>query len=216
VSEQNHPSSDLPPQSPQESFGSAPTPAAPQESFGSAPAAQQSFGSGQTPPSVPAQPPAPEAPAFGAPPAPEAPAFGTPAETFGAPPPTAPAKKSGIGRIIGIVGVVVVAICVAAGFFVLRNVLNSDSTKQAQQGNCIANLPDVGEGEDKEANNAKVVDCNDAAAAYKVEGRLENKTEAEAKDAAICDAYPAAQFVFRAIDANSGKGYVLCLSQVKK
>jgi uncharacterized protein HemX len=187
VTDQNHPSSDLPPQQPQQSFGDAPQPpppplppAAPGASFGSAP---------------------------------------QPADAFGTPPPPPveqPKKKGGLAKILGGAAAVIVAICVAAGIFAVKNYLNEDATKEAQTGNCIANLPDVAEGEEKEAPNAEVVDCTDAKAAYKVEGRVDNVTESQAGAADVCKAYEAAVATYTAIDPNKKSGYVLCLSEVTK
>jgi hypothetical protein len=127
-----------------------------------------------------------------------------------------PKKKGGLAKILGGAAAVIVAICVAAGIFVVKGFLNDDATKEAQTGNCIANLPDVAEGEDKEAPNAEVVDCTDAKAAYKVEGRKDNLTEAEATADSVCDAFSAAVASYRAIDSKTNKGYVLCLSEVTK
>ena len=173
-------------------------------------------------------PPAPQAPQPPQPPQVPQQSFGAapPApggsESFGSAPQSAetvgeaPAKKKGgVGKIVGVIVAVVVAVCIGGGFFLVRNFLDADATKEATAGSCIANLPAVAEGEDKEANDATVVDCTDATAAYKVEGRLEGKTEDEAKSETICAAYPTAEFVYRAIPAG-GTGYVLCLSQITK
>jgi hypothetical protein len=189
VTDQNNPS-----------FGQAPQqpPAAPMP-------AQQAFGDAPPPPEAPGEA------TFGA--APSAPPSA--GETFGAAP--APVKKKGgVAKIIGSV-VALVAILIAVGVGLAKGALfGGDPTKEAQAGDCIGNLPEVAAGEDKEANDAKVVACTDAAAVYKVEGRLENKTVAEAESAEICAAYSGAEYVYRAIDDGSGKGYVLCLSAVKK
>lgn len=181
------------------------------------------------PPQQPPSAPLPPQQAFGdAPPPPAAPGEGTFGAAPGFPPPTAgeafgtaPApeqkKKGGVAKIIGIVVTVVVVLCLSAGFVLLKStIFSSDATKKAQTGDCIGNLPQVGEGEDKQAPDAKVVECTSTDAAYKVEGRLENKTEAEATSDEICSAYADALYVYRAIDQSSGKGYVLCLSEVKK
>ena len=183
------------------SFGQAPQqpPAAPVP-------AQQAFGDAPPPPAAPGEA------TFGAAPSAPPPA----GEAFGAAP--APVKKKGgVFKIVGGVVAVVIAICIAGAVYVAKGVLFGDDTKEAQAGDCIGNLPgDVAAGEDKEANDAKVVACTDAAARYKVEGRLENKTEADATSDEICAAYSGAEYVYRAIDDSSGKGYVLCLSAVKK
>jgi hypothetical protein len=213
VTEQNNPLGQPPqgeqPQQPPQAppAPAAPAPQIPHQAFGDAPAPQPpAF----QPPADPAQPAAaPGDASFGA-----APAYPPPAaEGFG----TAPApvkKKSNVVKIVSVIGAVILVICLAGVVFLVRNGLNSDDAKQAKAGDCIGNLPDVAEGEDKEANGAKVVDCTSADALYKVEGRVEDKTEDEAKDESVCAAYPAADSWYRAIPSG-GKGYVLCLSAVK-
>ena len=195
MTDQNYPSSDLPPQPPQQSFGSAPPPAS----------------SAPVPPGTPLPPGAP-APvsSFG-----EAP---PPADMFGQapPPPVVEKKKSNLGKILGIVAAILVVVCVG-GIFAVKNFMSSsDPTKEAKAGTCIGNLPAVGAGEDKEAPNATVVDCGDANAAYKVEGRVDNVTEAQATAQTVCDAFTNTEFQYRAIDSKTKVGYVLCLSQIKK
>ncbi len=172
--------------------------------------------SSELPPAAPV--PQPPQQSFGA--APSAPGG---SESFGSAPqstetadeaPEQKKKKSGLGKIIGGLVTVILAVVIGGGFFLVRNLLNSDPTADATVGSCITNLPEVAEGQDREANDAKLVDCTDPSAAYKVEGRLDNKTEAEATSATICQAYPNAEFTYRAIEAG-GTGYVLCLSQIQ-
>jgi hypothetical protein len=168
-------------------------PEIPQQAFGEAPAptppGDATFGA------APGFPPAPAGETFGAAPAPEK-------------------KKSNVVKIVGVVGAIVLALCIAGGAFAVRNILNSDNAKQAQTGDCIGNVPEVAEGQNKEANDAKVVDCASSDALYKVEGRLEDKTEAQAKEDSVCAAFPKADSWYMAIPPG-GKGYVLCLSSVK-
>ena len=216
MTEQNPPSGqapqgEQPPQPPQ----AAPAPPAAPAAAAPAPEApapqipHQAFGDAPAPPTPPAAPAGGEG-TFGA-----APGFPPPpaGEAFGAAP--APAKKkSNVVKIVSAVGAIVLATCIAGAAYLVRNGLNSDNTKQAQAGDCIGNLPDVAQGEDKAANGAKVVDCTGSDALYKVEGRLEGKTEAQAKEETVCDAFPAADSWYRAIPSG-GTGYVLCLSSVK-
>lgn len=132
------------------------------------------------------------------------------------PPPAAPEKKSGAGKkVLSILGAIVIAIVVAGLKFGIATALFGDKDKaaEAKVGDCIANLPDVKEGEEKKASNVKVVECGATEAAFSVVGRLENKTQAEASTTKECDQY------FKEGDAYSiyysiptgGKGYVLCL-----
>jgi hypothetical protein len=220
VTEQNNPAFGQAPQQPQQppaaplipqqAFGDAPAPpAAPGEgTFGAAPGAAPVPGEG-TFGAAPGTPPAPGEGTFGAAPGTPPP----PGEAFGAAP--APEKKRVDLKIVGIVGAVIVALVIAGIVVLAKNVLSGTDTKQAQAGTCIGNLPEVAAGENKAANNAKVLDCADANAAYKVEGRLENKTQAEAKADDACMAYANAEYTYSVIPSG-GKGYVLCLSKIKK
>jgi hypothetical protein len=215
VTEQNNPPFGQPPQVPAQPRPAPQVPAQPQQPPTAPLSAQQAFGDAPAPPAsgegtFGAAPGAPLPPgeAFGAAPGAPPPA----GEAFGAAP--ASGKKKGIGKIIGAAAtVILVIVLVVVGILVKQT--RSANTRQAQTGNCIGNLPTVAQGEDKAANDAKVVDCTAAEAAYKVEGRLENKTEAEAKNQDVCAAYDTAEYVYRAIPSG-GKGYVLCLSQIKK
>jgi hypothetical protein len=125
--------------------------------------------------------------------------------------PPAPATSSK-AKTISVVAAVVLVIIIAGAVFLLRG-LNGSSPANAKPGECIGNVPVVTEGEDKEADKAKIVDCASADATYKVEGRLEDKTAAEATADDICSAYPGAESTYRAIP-DGGKGVVLCLSPI--
>jgi hypothetical protein len=220
VTEQNNPAFGQAPQQPQQPPAA---PLIPQQAFGDAPAPPAATGEG-TFGAAPGAPPVPGEETFGAAPG-TAPATGEgtfgaapgtplpPGEAFGAAP--APEKKRVNLKIVGVVGAVIVALLIAGIVVLAKNALSGTDTKQAQVGTCIGNLPDVAAGENKAANNAKVLDCTDANAAYKVEGRLENKTQAEAKADDACMAYANAEYTYSAI-APGGKGYVLCLSKIKR
>jgi hypothetical protein len=159
------------------------------------------------PEAAPAAPPAlAAAPPEGVP----APATFEPAPVPPAPP--VPTTRSSV-KIIGAVGAVVLVIIIAAAVFLLRGGLDGSSPANAQPGDCIGNAPAVAEGEDKEANEAKIVDCASSDATYKVEGRLEDKTAAEAKADDICSGFPSAETSYREIP-DGGKGLVLCLSPI--
>jgi hypothetical protein len=189
VTDQNNPSFG---QAPQQPPPAAPVPA------------QQTFGDAPAPPAAPGEA------TFGAAPSAVPPA----GEAFGAAP--APVKKKGgVVKIVGIVVAVLIVICLAGVGYLVKDALFGDKTKSAQAGDCIGNVPAVTAGQDKQADNAVVVACTDVSAKYKVLGRVEGKTEAEATDESVCAAYPETDSWFRAI-ASGGKGYVLCLSEVKK
>jgi hypothetical protein len=128
------------------------------------------------------------------------------------PPSLQPPKKSGAGKkILGIVGGLVVALVVAGGLAFARGA-QEDKTAEAKQGDCIADLPDVKEGEEAEANNAKPVTCGTAEAKYTVVGRVDNLTAAQASSDGVCQPFVAqgAEMIFYSIPP-AGKGYVLCL-----
>ena len=90
-------------------------------------------------------------------------------------------------------------------------VKNTDSI-YAKVGDCLADLPTVPVGEDREAPNARVVGCTDSTGAYVVAGRLEQVTDVQARDQTICDQFQGATFVYRVVPEN-GTGYVLCLTK---
>lgn len=134
------------------------------------------------------------------------------------PPSLQPPKKGGAGKkILGIVGGVVVALVVAGGLAFARGALQEDKTAEAKQGDCIADLPEVAQGEEAEANNANVVDCGSADARYAVVGRVDGVTAAQAsgEDSTVCNPYldAGAESIYYSIPAG-GNGYVLCLKRV--
>lgn len=132
----------------------------------------------------------------------------------GAPVPPEPEKKSTGKKVLGIVAIIVVALVVGGLKFGLRSWLDRDKTAEAKVGDCVAKLPEVGTGEQKEAPEAKVVDCTSTDAAYKVAGRVENQTEASAKTNDDCRQYvkdDGDYYVYSSIKSG-GTGYLLCLT----
>jgi len=177
-------------------FGQAPeqppaAPLPPQQAFGDAPtppAAEGSFGAAPA-----AVPPPTAGEAFGVAPAPEK-------------------KKSNVLKIIGSIVVVLVVLCLAGGFFAYRS-LTSDPTKDAKAGDCIDKPVASSSGD---SVSAKIVACTSTDAAYKVVGRVNDKTEAESgNDSNVCAAFPEVETWYVAIP-KGGKGYVLCLTEVSK
>jgi hypothetical protein len=130
--------------------------------------------------------------------------------------PVPPQQKGGAGKkIAGIGGGIVVAVIAAIVLAVLRGVLGGDDeTAEAKQGDCIADLPQVREGQEVEANDAKVVECASADAKYSVVGRVDGVTaeQASGENSTVCNPYidAGAETIYYAIPAG-GKGYVLCL-----
>lgn len=220
------------PQQPQQSFGEAP-PAPPvgQQSFGDAPPAQPPAAPPPPPPAAPPPPPpaAPMPPPAAQPPAQpagevtlgDAPTQPAGDVTFGEAPPAPPAppvppvaepakKKGGVLRIIGGVAVALLLLCVVLAFVVFRFV-NSNAASDLQVGDCIADVPTVAEGENRAIENVRKVDCTDAAATHKVEGRYEDRTAAEAAE--VCAVHPTADYYITTANDSGSRGYVLCLSQ---
>jgi hypothetical protein len=138
-----------------------------------------------------------------------------PAEPSAAPaaPADEPKKKRGV--LAGTVFAIVVVVLLAAIGYVVYQKFFSDPTRNAAAGNCLANLPVVAVGEDREVPRARIVPCNDSAAQYVVEARLDKQSEAQAKSTDICKAYPNSTFIYRAVPPG-GTGYVLCLKKLSE
>ncbi|MBO4208702.1 hypothetical protein GSF22_22200 [Micromonospora echinofusca] len=133
------------------------------------------------------------------------------------PPPAAPEqKKSGGKKLLGILGVILAVIVIGGLKFGAKSLFgDKDETAQAKVGDCIAGLPEVAEGKEEEANDAKVVDCTSTEAAFNVVGRVENQTEAQAQLGTACEQYikeGEEGYTFYSIPAG-GKGYLLCLTK---
>lgn len=148
-----------------------------------------------------ATPPPPSAPQPGYP----APAGdGTAPGGDPAPSAVAPAKSSVAGGIVKrIIGAVVVFAVISIGGLIYKNVTGAPET--AKVGDCLSG---------QAADEIKTIDCTDAAAAHKIVGKVEDKTEAEFKsDEQICSAYPTTENAYWE-GTKGGKGYVLCLEPV--
>jgi hypothetical protein len=164
-----------------------------------------------------------EAPAVVAPSAVPAPVEATvvpPVEATVVPPveatvvaPPAPPRKKKRGLLVGaIFGLIVVILLAAIGVLVYQRYF-ADPTRWAVAGECLADLPVVAVGEDKEVSRARMVPCTDPAATHVVEARINDKTEAQAKDPEVCAAFPTSTFIYRVVPPG-GTGYVLCLKKV--
>ncbi|RKR90237.1 hypothetical protein BDK92_4605 [Micromonospora pisi] len=155
-------------------------------------------------------PPPPVPPAAPVPGTPVPPPFDS--APVSAPP---PAKKSPVKKIVSVLVVIVVAVAVKFG---LGTVLGGeDKTAEAKVGDCLAALPEMTEGEEKAAPNAKVVDCTSTEAIYNVVARIENQTEEQASNSTECEQYAAEgeeYAMFTAIPTG-GTGYLLCLKPKK-
>lgn len=111
--------------------------------------------------------------------------------------------SSGIVRRL--IGAVVVFAVVSVGGIAWAYL--SDAPETAEIGDCLTG---------RTADSLRTVDCADPAAAYRVVGKVEDRTEAEfvASDVArLCAAQPTARNAYWE-GKKGGKGYVLCLEPV--
>ncbi|MEW2414659.1 hypothetical protein AB0953_13145 [Streptomyces sp. NPDC046866] len=120
-------------------------------------------------------------------------------------PPAPPARSGGIGimKILKGIGVVVVLIACAVGYF-----LSQDDADHAEVGDCLKN-----NGTTAASLDLQVVDCGTAGAAYKVveviSGTLDTHRCEGKSDLGYYEQT-------RGSRRRSGKQFVLCLNEVKK
>lgn len=171
-------------------------------------------GGGSVPPPPPGYGPQPPEQGFG--PAPEQGSGPTPEQGFG-PAPEQPAKKRGPGRTIAKIAIGLLVVLVIAGlkFGVAKGISEAffgDKAADAKVGDCIAEMPSVAVGEQKDAD-AKIVPCTSGDAAYTVVGRVNDQTEAQAQQAKGCEQYfkEGEEFSVYSSIPRGGKGYLLCL-----
>ena len=164
---------------------------------------------------------APAPPAAGPGPVPAAPAVPGPV-------PAAPAPKGRATRLIAAsratpgrralvaVGLGVVGLLLLGGVgYAIYDRFYADPLADAVAGHCLAGLPIVEGQQETEVSNARIVYCTDPAAAYLVQGRLDDVTEEQARDPLICRGFRHATQIYKAVPAG-GAGYVLCLSRVEE
>ncbi|MFF2194675.1 hypothetical protein [Streptomyces sp. NPDC058157] len=120
-------------------------------------------------------------------------------------PPAPPARSGGVGvmKILKGIGIVVVLIAAAVGYF-----LSQDDADHAKAGDCLKN-----NGTTAASLDLEVVDCGSTGAAYKVveviSGTLDTNRCAGKSDLGYYEQT-------RGGRRSSGKQFVLCLNQVKK
>lgn len=107
--------------------------------------------------------------------------------------------------------IAVVLLCVVAAFVLVR-FINSDPLRDLSVGDCLADVPTVSEGENRQVTGARKVDCADPSATHRVEARYDDRTPGEA--AGLCASHPTANFVITPDRSGDQRGYVLCLSTV--
>lgn len=123
------------------------------------------------------------------------------------PAPQAPDRRDDRGSkantIIGLSLIGLVLVIIAAGSWWARQ----DDPDSAAVGDCVAR---------DGADSVKVVDCTDPASAFKVVGKVDDKTQAQfsAGSGSICKPFKGAKSAFWKGESG-GSGYVLCLAPVK-
>jgi hypothetical protein len=130
--------------------------------------------------------------------------------------PVPPPAKKNTGKVLGIVGgviVVVIAACIGIGVFAFNSAKKDPAN--AKVGNCLAGQT-MDSTTAQPVNDVKIVDCTSTDAKYKVVGVVENKTESQFRtDDKICSAYTTAESALW--QGTPGKsGSVLCLEPLKK
>jgi hypothetical protein len=123
----------------------------------------------------------------------------------------APKKKSGIGKkVLGLVGILVVALIIGIVKLVIVDGINAvqDKTDDAKVGSCLNNETDL--------KKIAVVACTDAAAAYKVVGKVPDVSEKKFNvdnDFVLCKTFATAENSLWS-GTEGADGYVLCLEPV--
>jgi hypothetical protein len=130
-----------------------------------------------------------------------------------------PARRSAAGRVLMVTAALVAVGVVAALKFGLgatvANALAPDGTAKAKAGDCLAELPDVAQGESKDARGAEVVTCTSTEAVYTVVGRVNGQTEEEARTGRSCEQFlqPEQEGYFFYNIKPGSTGYLLCLTR---
>ncbi|MCX4474327.1 hypothetical protein OOK41_29145 [Micromonospora sp. NBC_01655] len=129
------------------------------------------------------------------------------------------AKRSAGRKVLGVVGALLAIGVVAALKFGLGTAVaaafDKDGTADAKAGDCLAELPDVAEGERKDASGAEVVACTSTEAVYTVVGRVDGQTEAQARTGKACEPFlqPGQEGYFFYNIKPGSTGYLLCLTR---
>ncbi|MDN3359157.1 hypothetical protein [Actinomadura sp. DC4] len=117
--------------------------------------------------------------------------------------PPAPANKMRRRRIIA----VIVLVVVAGGITAAALGAHGSNPDSAKVNDCVSQPED---------NSVKVVGCGDAAAKFRVAGKVEHKTQVDVSlnSAAICKPFPTATSAYWKGEVGKA-GYVLCLAPIK-
>ncbi|MEH0939075.1 LppU/SCO3897 family protein [Micromonospora psammae] len=124
-----------------------------------------------------------------------------------------------VAAVLGIVAVVVALLVVAGLKFgvgrAVDELLHPDRVGTAKAGDCLTELPEVTGGQERSVRDVAVVTCASGDAVYKVAGRVEDQTEAQARSGKACERYltPTQDaYVFYSIEPGR-TGYLLCLTR---
>ncbi|MEU4421912.1 hypothetical protein AB0F81_14910 [Actinoplanes sp. NPDC024001] len=132
------------------------------------------------------------------------------AETSEPAAPETPARKKPVGKVLGILGGLLIIVVIAALTTGLGNVLRPDPTGDAKAGDCLAITSAMGEKESEV--KAELAECSAADAKYAVVGRVDGVQDVKST---ACDA----TFDAKLEDGEEGYvvaspesgGYLLCL-----
>jgi hypothetical protein len=126
---------------------------------------------------------------------------------------TPPARRGGPLKIIlAIVGALLLLCCIGGVVFAVRGAdIFGGNPGNAEAGDCLSGKS-IDERSDRfQEADLEIVECTDADAKYKVVGRVDDKTQAEATDE-VCRPFPDAELIYW--QGRSGEeGTVLCLKK---
>ncbi|GAA2700213.1 hypothetical protein ACFY2R_17240 [Micromonospora olivasterospora] len=129
------------------------------------------------------------------------------------------AKRSATRKVVGVVGAVLAVGVVAALKFGLGTAVaaafHEDGTADAKAGDCLAELPEVADGESKDVSGAEIVPCTSTKAVYTVAGRVDAQSEAQARTGDACKQFlqPGQEGYFFYNVKPGSTGYLLCLTK---
>jgi hypothetical protein len=130
--------------------------------------------------------------------------------------PPAEAKKSRGRKVLGILGIILAIVVVGGLKAGLKLYQNRNDTDAAKVGDCLGQLPEVAEGKQEDADDAKVVKCTSTDAVYTVVGRVNGQTSAQVKTGDACTQYFKEGddgYVFSGPERSGGNFYLLCLTK---
>jgi hypothetical protein len=124
---------------------------------------------------------------------------------------TPPASRGGgkLKIILAIVGAFLLLCCIGGVALAVQSDIFGGSAGNADVGDCLSGKS-IDQSSDRfQEADLEVVECSDADAKYKVVGKVEGKTQAQATDA-VCKPFTGAELIYWEGRAGE-KGTVLCL-----